>query len=45
MEPKPPEEEHFVMVKANEYTADEAEVSLMRRNYQMFDDLGREELE
>ena len=43
VEPEPPGKEHFVTVEAKEYTADDAEVSLVQRNYQMFDNLGREE--
>ena len=36
-------EEHLVTVGAENYSADEAEISLMRKNYQMFAALGEEE--
>lgn len=34
--------EHFVSIDEDDYSADQAEVSLMMRNYQMFDSLGKE---
>ena len=36
-------EEHLVTVGAENYSADEAEISLMTKNYQMFAALGEEE--
>ena len=36
-------EEHLVTVGAENYSADEAEICLMRKNYQMFAALGEEE--
>lgn len=33
---------HLVNVEMTDYSADEAEVSLMRKNYQMFDLIGEE---
>lgn len=33
---------HFVSVAAEEYSADRAEVELMKKNYEMFADLGKE---
>ena len=33
---------HFVSVAAEEYSADHAEVELMKKNYEMFADLGKE---
>ena len=36
-------EEHLVTVGAENYSADEEEISLMRKNYQMFAALGEEE--
>lgn len=36
------DERHLVNVDMTDYSADEAEVSLMRKNYQMFDSLGEE---
>lgn len=36
------EKEHFVSIDTGDYSADQAEVSLMMKNYQMFDSLGEE---
>lgn len=34
--------EHFVNIETEELSADQAEISLMMKNYQMFDSLGEE---
>lgn len=39
---KDEDEGHFISVETTDYSADEAEVSLMRKNYQMFDSIGKE---
>ena len=36
------EKEHLVSIDESHYAADQAEVSLMMKNYQMFDSLGKE---
>lgn len=39
---KTEEERHFVSVDTTEYSTDDAELSLMRKNYQLFDSFGEE---
>lgn len=34
---------HFVSIDTEDYSTDQAEVSLMMKNYQMFDSLGKED--
>lgn len=41
-EPMEEEKEHLVTIEEGNYAADQAEVSLMMKNYQMFDSLGKE---
>lgn len=36
------QDDHMVRIDAAGYSADDAEVSLMKKNYQMFDSLGEE---
>lgn len=36
------EKEHLVSIDESSYSADQAEVSLMIKNYQMFDSIGKE---
>lgn len=42
-EEKEDDRRHFVTIDSGDYSADEAEVSLMMKNYHMFDSLGEEE--